>query len=509
MSIFVCGASGILGSELVNLLDSQNVLYFGTYNNNKIKNGIKIDFFNLNEIKKIMITNNVFICINCVVERQLDICEGNWAKIKKTNIDITNNLSKVCNLLDVHLIHISTDYVFDGKNAPYLPCNQPNPLQNYGISKLISEYKVLANCKKYTIIRVPVLYTNNIRNLEDSAVTLIGKKILNRTEFFKEDNFSIRRPNYIPDFCFFIYDFIKTPKIGTYHFCNPYDKVTKFEIASIISEILHKKINVIPINEEPKDGVERPKDTFLKDEKYNIFNYKFTELKKGLELCFTKLSHPKLEINSNINTKNIFFLIDLDGTLIDTEKLHFNAYQDILKSMYEYNLDYDKYNIILNEQGIDNFLINSFGVEEKNKIKELKNKNFQKNEKINIIKNADVFIDFLDKYDINHVVVTNTSLDNVNFLKSKVSCLNKIKNWMTRENYIYQKPHSECYELAKKLYYKNEGCVIGIENTLVGYNSIKKITECLYMVTNKHHYDYNELLKQDVYLIDDFLEIFS
>ena len=64
MSIFVCGASGILGSELVNLLDSQNVLYFGTYNNNKIKNGIKIDFFNLNEIKKIMITNNVFICIN-------------------------------------------------------------------------------------------------------------------------------------------------------------------------------------------------------------------------------------------------------------------------------------------------------------------------------------------------------------------------------------------------------------------------------------------------------------
>ena len=80
---------------------------------------------------------------------------------------------------------------------------------------------------------------------------------------------------------------------------------------------------------------------------------------------------------------------------------------------------------------------------------------------------------------------------------------------MTRENYIYQKPHSECYELAKKLYYKNEGCVIGIENTLIGYKSIKKITECLYMVTNKHHYDYNKLLKQDVYLIDDFLEIFS
>ena len=56
-----------------------------------------------------------------------------------------------------------------------------------------------------------------------------------------------------------------------------------------------------------------------------------------------------------------------------------------------------------------------------------------------------------------------------------MSCLNKIKNWVTRENYIYQKPHSEAYELAKTLYYKNEEFIIGIENTLIGYNSIKKL----------------------------------
>ena len=508
MSVFVCGASGILGTELVNLLYNQNVPYIGTYNNNKIKNGVKIDFFNLNEIKETIITNNVVICINCIVERQLDICEGDWTKTKKTNIDIVNNLSKICNLLNIHLIHISTDYVFDGKNAPYFPNDTPNPLQNYGISKLISEYKILANCKKYTIIRVPVLYTNNIRNLEDSAVTLIGKKILNRIEIFKEDNFSIRRPTYIPDFCLFIYHFIKEPKMGIYHFCNPYDKVTKYEIASLIAVILNKKNNILPINEEPKDGVERPKDTFLKDDKYNIFDYKFTVLKTGLELCFTQLYHPKLEINNNINTNNIFFLIDLDGTLIDTEKLHFNAYYNILKTMYNYNLEYEKYNNILNEYGIDDFLINLFGIEEKIKIKEQKNKFLQTNDKIDFVKNADIFIDYLDKYNINHVVVTNTSLENVNFFKRKAPILNKIKNWITRENYNCQKPHSECYELAKKMYYKNEKYIIGIENTLVGYNSIKSITNCVYIITNKQHCDYNEFLKKDVYLIDDFIEIF-
>ena len=105
------------------------------------------------------------------------------------------------------------------------------------------------------------------------------------------------------------------------------------------------------------------------------------------------------------------------------------------------------------------------------------------------------------------MVVTNTSLENVNFFKSRVPILNKIKNWITRENYVNAKPHSECYELAKQMYYKNEQYIIGIENTIVGYNSIKNITECIYIITNKNEYDYNEIKSKDVYIINDFLNI--
>jgi dTDP-4-dehydrorhamnose reductase/beta-phosphoglucomutase-like phosphatase (HAD superfamily) len=507
MTILICGASGILGKELAILFDRLNVQYIGTYNNNEIKNGVKVNFFNLNEIRDVFTKNNIKICINCIVERQLEICEGDWNKIKKTNIDITNNLSKISKELDIYFIHISTDYVFDGKNSPYFPTDQTNPLQNYGISKLISEYRVLANCINYTIIRVPVLYTNTIKSIEDSAVTLIGKKILNRIEVFKEDNFSIRRPTYIPDFCLFIYDFIKVPKIGIYHFCNPYDKVTKFEIATIIAYLLNKKLNITPINEEPQDGAERPKDTFLKDNKYNIFDYKFTELSKGLKLCFSKLYHPKLEINNQTNTNNLFFLIDLDGTLIDSENAHFMAYRDSLKSLYNFDLNLDEYKCISSNEGIDNYLIKKFGIEDKCKIKILKNKMLHKSENIELIKNSDIFINWLDKHNINHVIVTNTSLENVNFYKNKLPILNKIKNWVTREDYINPKPNSECYNLAKNLYYKNEKYIIGIENTLIGYNAIKNITECIYIITNKEDYYYNEFKKKDIYLIDNFLEI--
>ena len=283
MNVLVCGSSGILGRDLCKLLKKENINFIGTYNTNYVENAIKINFENIEDIKDKLSETKTTICVNCIVERQVNTCETNWDVTKKVNIDIVNNISKVCSKNNIHLIHISTDYVFDGENPPYYPNSLPNPLQNYGISKLISEFKVLANLKNYTIVRVPVLYTDNIVNLQDTAVTLIGKKVLNRIEYTKEDNYSIRRPNYIPDFCKFILDLILNPKIGIYHFNNPYDKITKFEISNIIAKYFNKNQHIIPINEYPNDGVERPKDTFLTDDKFNIKSYTFTPIIEGIE----------------------------------------------------------------------------------------------------------------------------------------------------------------------------------------------------------------------------------
>ena len=57
------------------------------------------------------------------------------------------------------------------------------------------------------------------------------------------------------------------------------------------------------------------------------------------------------------------------------------------------------------------------------------------------------------------------------------------------------------------MYYKNEQYIIGIENTIIGYNSIKNITECIYIITNKNEYDYDEIKSKDVYIIKNFLDI--
>jgi len=507
MLVLICGSSGLLGRDLCKLLEHNNINFVGTYNNNYIENSIKINFNDIDNIETNFLEIKPSICINCIVERQLEICENNWDTIKKTNIDITNNLAKICNKFNIHLIHISTDYVFDGMNAPYYPENETNPLQNYGISKLISEKKILAKCKLYTIIRVPVLYSDNIKNFEENAVTLIGKKILNRIEISKEDNFSIRRPNYIPDFSNFILDIIKDPKIGIFHFCNPFDKISKFEMSKIISSYLNKKHNILPINEEPKDGAERPKDTLLLDNKFDILKYNFTPINIGLKKCFSKIYHPILNITTDINTKDIFFLIDLDGTLINTDFLHYEAYK---KSFKNYGIDiiYKDYLNILNNTGMDNYLKNNYS-EIKDDIKNKKNNYIKNIDNIEIIKNANILIDFINKYNINHVVVTNTSKENVSFFKEKQIILNKLKNWITREDYKEPKPNSECYNLAKNNFYKNEKYIIGIENSIVGYLSIKNLTDCIYIITDKNKEEYNYFKKEDVYLINDYISIFE
>lgn len=507
MTVLVCGATGLLGRDLCKLFKNKNINYIGTYNTNFIENYIKINFCDKNDIYNSFINIKPSICINCIVERQLEICEGDWNKIKKTNIDIANNIATICNDMNIHLIHISTDYVFDGLNPPYYPESRTNPLQNYGMSKLISELKVINKCTKYTIIRVPVLYSDNITNLEENAVTLIGKKILNRIENFKEDNFSIRRPNYIPDFCKFIYDIIIKPEIGIFHFCNPYDKITKYEMSNIIANYLNKNNNIIPINEEPKDGAERPKDTYLIDNKYDIKKYNFTSIEQGLELCFQKLYHPPLNLNNNKNTTDLFFLIDLDGTLLDSDYIHYEGYKYAF-NMINKQLFYDEYLDIINTIGIDKYLDNEYP-NYKKIIKENKNLNIKNRKKIDLIKNADKLINYIFKYNINHVVVTNTSNENVIFFKSLIPELNKLKNWITRENYIEPKPNKECYELAKKIYYNNEKYIIGIENNINGYKSLRNITECIYIITNKNDKQYHYFKNNDVYLIEDFLSIFE
>jgi dTDP-4-dehydrorhamnose reductase len=264
--VVVCGSSGILGKNLCRQLGGG--VLAPTRND--------IDYMSLQSIKNFFEKNkSIKVCINCIAERRLENCESDWENTKSTNITIPSNLYNVCILLGIHFVHISTDYVFDGKNPPYSPTfSRPNPLQNYGISKLIAEYALGSDA---TIIRVPVLYSEEGNDLIEPLL----KKVMSHEKSF-EDNYFPRRPVYIPDFCTFIIDIaVHKKEKGTFHFWNPLGVYTKYQIIQMIGKILNKDVSHVSPSEN-KYTAGRPYDTLFIDEKYDIYSYKHTPLCEGL-----------------------------------------------------------------------------------------------------------------------------------------------------------------------------------------------------------------------------------
>lgn len=498
--ILISGASGLVGKELCNFLDKKNINYVGTYNKNIIDkpNMFQIDFNNQKLLEEFLFFHKITCCIFCIVERLTDVCENNWNEIRKTNIDLVQITSYLCNKLNIKFIHLSTDYVFDGSIQPNFPNSLKNPLQNYGISKLISEHRVLTNCKKYCIIRTPVLYSD-LSKIHDNAVCLIGKNVMDlRNQTKKEDNYSIRRPLYISDLCHFIYDCVDNYN-GIYHFYNPYHKFTKYEICQKIGKYLDISIdNIIPNNNKGEEIAPRPYDTHLQDDNININHYSFIDFDKSIENCFYRFKHPKI----NNNSKNDFFiLLDMDGTIIDSNSTHYNCYKNVFKKYNKPFLNINEWNNIILNDNIDNYLKLHFNDREISTIKQEKLK-LLKEDTIMFTKNSDIFLTFLIDNKINFCVVTNSSKETVDIFKHKLPLLNGINQWIYKADVNIPKPSSECYELAKQRYYNNEKYIIGFEDSMIGYKSLKQLTNFIYIYNNE------TLFRQtDCFLFDDYNQI--
>ena len=501
MTILICGASGIVGIELCKLLDIKKIKYYGTYNKNKLNedNMFKLNFFDINDIENFLLNKQISICIYLIAERLPDVCEKEWDFTKKINIELVNNTSFICQKLNIKFIHLSTDYVFDGTKQPNYPNDLKNPLQNYGISKLLSEFKVMSNCSNYCLIRIPALYSSSSK-LHNNVVTILGKNIMNLTQdIHKEDNYNIRRPVYIKDLCHFILDCCYKNN-GIFHFYNPLNKFTKYDITKLIGNYLNLDTSHIMSINEIKDIIAlRPYDTQLIDNRYNINDYNFTDFNNSIEECFYKF---KISPIKDDNVKDFIFFIDLDETLIQSGKAHYDSYINVFKKHNIKTLEYQKWKEILNNGNINNYLesiiLNTEKLKQikREKIEELKTKS------IVFTKNSDKFITYLISNSINFCIVTNTNIDTVNIFKQKLPLLNKIKNWICRDDYNFSKPSPDCYYTAKNKYYNNEKYIIGIEDSFVGYNSLKHITDKIFIFNNEELFKNN-----DCYLFDNFEQL--
>ena len=153
--VLITGANGQLGLALQEAAkDSNLALVFMNKNT--------LDITNTQAVKEVFATHFFDVCINAAAYTDVDGAESNKALAYAINATAVETLAKACKQHGCWLVHISTDYVFDGTlDRPYTPTDTPNPLNVYGASKLAGEQAIQAVGGTYSIVRTSWLYSRN------------------------------------------------------------------------------------------------------------------------------------------------------------------------------------------------------------------------------------------------------------------------------------------------------------------------------------------------------------
>lgn len=230
-NILVTGANGQLGTEFKKLLP--NAIFAGVD---------VLDITDLDAVKNFVQKNSIKIIINCAAYTAVDKAEDKIELAKKINEDGSRNLA----LSGAKIIHISTDYVFDGNNyKPYLPQDKTNPISVYGRTKLAGELAVLENAKIAIIVRTAWLYSAHGNNFVKTMQRLGAEK-----ETLNVVADQIGSPTFAGDLAQAIVDIL--PQIneankGIYHYTNE-GVCSWYDFAVKIMELsgLNCKVNPIP-----------------------------------------------------------------------------------------------------------------------------------------------------------------------------------------------------------------------------------------------------------------------
>jgi len=213
MRVLVTGAKGQLGSDLLCELSKRNIESVGI----DIED---LDITDAAATKKVIedINNKTKLdaIIHCAAYTAVDAAEDNEAFVTKINAEGTKNIAEVAKTLDVAMMYISTDYVFDGEGKrPWEPDDKRAPLNVYGMAKYKGELYVEELVKKYFIVRISWVFGLHGNNFIKTMLRL-GKE----RGAVSVVNDQIGSPTYTPDLSRLLADMIATDKYGRYHATN-------------------------------------------------------------------------------------------------------------------------------------------------------------------------------------------------------------------------------------------------------------------------------------------------
>ncbi len=246
--VVVAGAGGLLGRTLVELLGDRALGFTHA----------SLDVANARAVDEAIASASPHVVVNCAAMTNVDACESEPDLAWAINAAGPGHLAAAAAVVGAEIVHVSTDYVFDGKKGMYTEGDETNPLQVYGRAKLAGEDLVRTSNPKHYIVRSAWIYGDGGKNFVSHMPALVD-----RGDAIKAVDDQRSSPTFAPDLARAVAGAIGSGAYGTYHVVNE-GSCSYAEFAAWIAELGGGSVPVtgIPSTEVPRPAP-RPMDTSM------------------------------------------------------------------------------------------------------------------------------------------------------------------------------------------------------------------------------------------------------
>ncbi|WP_420576744.1 SDR family oxidoreductase [Ekhidna sp.] len=298
MKVLITGANGLLGQKLVKLYESKEDVDVIATGRGATRNPFgsytyeQMDVTVASEVDKILSKHQPDVVINTAAMTHVDQCELDPETCQKLNVDAVSHLIEASKKTNSFIIHLSTDFIFDGEDGPYVEDDLPNPLSKYAESKLESEKLLEASGLKHAIVRTMLVY-GIVPDMSRSNIILWVKKSLEEKQLIKVVNDQWRTPTLAEDLAKGCALIAEKRAEGVWHISGS-DMLTPYDMAIATADFFNLDKSLI----EKADGsiftqpAKRPAKTgFILDKAKRELGFEPVSFKEGLAILKSQLAN--------------------------------------------------------------------------------------------------------------------------------------------------------------------------------------------------------------------------
>jgi dTDP-4-dehydrorhamnose reductase len=299
MKILVTGSNGLLGQKLTEMLRNHSDIQLiatgkgaDRYVPNTGYKYVQMDITNADEVMQVCKQQTPDVIIHTAAMTNVDACELDHAGCDKLNIEALEYIITASNTVHAHLIHLSTDFIFDGTHGPLREDEKPNPLSYYGMSKWKGEMMVMKDAKSWAILRTVLVY-GVVNDMSRSNIVLWAKNTLEQGKPIHVVSDQFRTPTLAEDLAAACVLVAKQKAQGIYHISGK-EFMSVFDLVYRVADFwkLDKTLLRISSSEGIKQPAKRPPITgFDITKAVSTLGYQPHTFLQGLELVGKQLTN--------------------------------------------------------------------------------------------------------------------------------------------------------------------------------------------------------------------------